>query len=241
MVNIMMTKSALIVEDDEMVADFLSDYLIYAGFTVIAARDGKEAIELLEKNKNNINIIISDITMPVMDGFNLFRFIRGRKEFCKIPLLMISGKSDKDTKYLGFEAGCDDYLIKPFDLTDLLIKVKSLIRRTELITNSNSIEKTVVLQNNTFKINDKNISFTPTEIGIFSYLYTNKNTIITSEEILSKVLNYPKGTGSSEIIRTHIKNIRNKIENTKENPQIIMHIAKKGYYLNSEKISSLVN
>lgn len=234
-------KNILVVEDDETLAIALTNYLNYAGFSTITAYNGKEAIEFLEINKS-INVIVSDIMMPVMDGLSLFRYVRSKKEFDNIPILMMTGNNEPDIKYLSFEAGSDSYLIKPFDLMELLINIKALIRRTNLIEQEISLNKKqhssqngIQLINN-FYINNKPIFFTPAEINIFSYLYKNSNHIVTSEEILNKVLNYPKGGGNPEVVRTHIKNIRKKIESSRENPSILIHIPKKGYYLNIDNI-----
>lgn len=236
----METKNILVVEDDETLAISLTNYLNYAGFPTLTAYNGKEAIEFLEKNKS-INAIISDIMMPVMDGFSLFRYVRSKREFDNIPILMITGQNEAHIKYLGFEAGSDDYLIKPFDLMDLLIHVKALIRRTNLIEKENTLYKKqsynkIQLTDN-FTINDKSVYFTPAEINIFRYLYKNSNKIVTSEEILHKVLNHPEGSGNPEIVRTHVKNIRKKIESSREKPSILIHIPKRGYYLNIENIN----
>lgn len=237
----METKNVLVVEDDESLAVSISNYLNYAGFPTLTAYNGKEAIELLENNKS-INAIISDIMMPVMDGFSLFRYVRSKKEFDNIPILMITGRNDPDIKYLSFEAGSDSYIIKPFDLIDLLINVKSLIRRTNLIEKENNLyrkqnynQQKIQLTSN-FVINNKSVYLTPAEINIFRYLYKNSSQITTSEELLHKVLHHPVASGNPEVVRTHVKNIRKKIESSRENPSILIHIPKKGYYLNIDNI-----
>lgn len=235
-------KNVLLAEDDETMSMAMLKYLEYAGFNVFHARDGKEAIDLIEKNKN-ISVIISDIMMPIIDGLNLCRYVRNNKEFDHIPILMMTGNDDSSIRYLGFEVGSDDYLLKPFDLMELLIRIKSLIRRTELLRKSHQTSRKNVLNDGhiIFKqnmtINGKNTNFTPAEIDILKYLYKNNNKIVTSEEILTEVFNHPKSSGNPEIIRTHIKNIRNKIESSRNKPEILIHVPKKGYCFNIDKIN----
>ncbi|MBC7474372.1 MAG: response regulator transcription factor [Candidatus Sericytochromatia bacterium] len=241
-------KNILLVEDDKLLYEMIIDYLECSGYRVKVAHNGMEAIDIINKDPK-INILITDVGMPVLDGMELCRYIRSKPEFNNLPILMMTGKDDLTTKYIGFEAGSDDYIAKPFDPLEFLLRIKSLIRRTELINNTKPDEKEKISvnqepkinnlvwsKNSSFKINNKTVIFTAVEFDIFNYLYTNHYKMITSEEILHKVMEYPKGAGNPEAIRTHIKNIRLKIEENREKPEIITYISRKGYFLDKTKV-----
>jgi PleD family two-component response regulator len=117
----------LAVDDDEDILKVLEKRLLTAGYEVIKARDGSEALQLAFKEKPDI--IITDATMPKMDGFELIKQLRSRLETAVIPIIMLTARQDKDSELKGIDAGADDYIVKPFDIDKLLSRVKMLLRR----------------------------------------------------------------------------------------------------------------
>jgi len=234
-------KKILIVEDDEMVAFTIGVHLESSGYKIVTAINGEEAIRILNE-VNDISLIITDIRMPVLDGIEFCRYIRGHAVFKDLPVLILTASSDALTKYQGFSAGTDDYITKPFDPIELLLRIQALLRRNERFVQVAQPEKVIdqdsmMYVDSQIEINGKEIVFTNKEFDLFYYLYNNCNRYITSEELLNKVMEYPPRTGSPEIIRTHIKNIRTKIEVDPHNPEIIKTSPRRGYFLNKTKIS----
>ncbi|GIW22898.1 MAG: hypothetical protein KatS3mg068_1905 [Candidatus Sericytochromatia bacterium] len=170
--------------------------------------------------------------MPEVNGIEFCREVRSDSRFKKLPIIILTSQSSIDDKYIGFEAGADDYIIKPFEVLEVLLRVQALLRRTnqEDDFEDNSILK---VNNNKFSINinDQEIYLTSIEFDILNYLYRNKNKPVSTEELLQKVMGYPPRTGNPEIIRTHIKNIRHKLEDDPSNPSFITTIPKRGYML----------
>lgn len=237
-------KNIMVVEDDDNIAFNIGVHLNAAGYNVLTFTNGKSALENLNKN-NDINLVITDIRMPELDGIEFCKKIREKEEYKFLPILILTAITDNLTKYQGFSAGTDDYIIKPFDPIELLLRVQALLRRNNIPKISSPVieENIKVLTPDSQKyvdskieINDKEIHFTFTEFDIFYYLYTHGDRYISAKELLTKVLSYPEGSSNSESVRTHIKNIRNKIENDPRNPEILMNHKGKGYYLDKKKI-----
>ena len=236
----------LIVEDDKDVALAISDYLDDSGYTTFIADNGGKAIEMLDKSKGDIDLIVTDINMPGMDGIAFCRSIRASEEYKFLPVLMLTGRVDISSKYLAYTVGTDDYLTKPFEPIELLLRIQALIRRSSVYKTTNSAKKefeTLLapegkpFRSSSITICGKEVSLTALEFDIFYYFYMNSGRNISSEEILNKVLKYPEKSGNPGVVRTHIKNIRVKIETDSHNPKILMHTPKKGYYMDKSQLS----
>lgn len=232
----------LVVEDDEILRSVISEYLYNAEYKPIPVSNVEDAMNLID-SLDNIKLIITDLKLPGTDGMELSRYIRKNSKLNNIPIMMMTGKNDITTKYLGFEAGADDFISKPFEPMEFLLKIKSLLRRTSLLEqNKTIIEKSDNTEyhespkNTYITVNGNNIYLTPIESEIFKYFYTNSNRLVTNEELMIKVMKYPRGAGNPEVIRTHIKNIRKKIEVEKNMPQILTNIPKKGYLFDKSKL-----
>lgn len=232
----------LIVEDDKNISFTLTIFLENSGFEIVTAQNGKEAISILESNQE-INMIITDINMPVMDGISFCKYLRMKPEYNFMPVLILTARTDTDTKYMSFNAGTDDFITKPFDPIELLLRVNALIRRSLKAQNiSSKPDKSKkefydrFASNTDIEINGKKVNFTSKEFDFFYYLYINNGRYVTSEELLDNVMGYPKKTGNPQIIRTHIKNIREKIEEDFHKPQIILTSPRRGYLMDIGKI-----
>jgi DNA-binding response OmpR family regulator len=242
--NNFQNKKILIVEDDEMISYTIKIHLENSGYKIVTARNGEEAISLLNDFRD-IDLIITDIRMPILDGIEFCRYVRNQPENKYLPILILTASSDSLTKYQGFSAGTDDYITKPFDPIELLFRIQALIRRSyqekpdiyEANTKKNFEQNSPNFVDSLIEINGKKIFFTNIEFDLFYFLYKNSNRYITSEELLNKVMEYPPKTGNQEIIRTHIKKIRNKIETDPHNPEIIKTLPRKGYFIDKTKIN----
>lgn len=238
----------LIVEDDEQLLFIISKYLENMGFPNITALNGKEAIDLLKSN-NTINLVIADLIMPVLDGFDLCYYIRSNKDLEDLPILIITGQADMYFKCKAFEAGADDYMIKPVDFVEFMLRIKALLRRSKKDDQNNenlnqnynynnvSIKledgKTLEINKDTslIKIENKESYLTSSELDIIQYLIIKGTKPTNTDEILEKVMKYPKGSGNPVSVRTHIRNIRMKIEEDPDNPKVLISIPKRGYII----------
>lgn len=234
----------LIVDDDKEIINSTTNFLNRSGYQVLSCQNGKDAFDLLSK-EDDLDLVILDLVMPIMNGIEFCKELRNSdNKYKSIPIIMLTTLDDISDKFIGFEAGADDYLTKPFQQLELLLRIKSLLKRTIKKTEIESIDiekdKNIITKidkkNATLVINDNVINLTNTEFEIFSYLLTNTDKNVTTEEILEMVLGYHKGTGNPAVIRAHIKNIRNKIETNPSVPQILVNIQGRGYSINLEKI-----
>lgn len=233
-------KELLIVDDDLVTLAKVSTFLSKSGYKTFTADNGQAAFEILQKE--NISLIIVDVLMPIMGGIDFLKKVRAEKKYYSMPIIMLTAMSDISDKYIGFDAGADDYITKPFEVLELLLRVQALLKRSTLLSEAanKELEKannpsSIVINKDNYSvtIRNKEIYLTAVEFDILCYLYSNKNKVVSSEDVLQKVLNYPPRTGNPESIRTHIKNIRAKIEIDTAKPQIITTVPKRGYVFNN--------
>ncbi len=228
-------KELLLIDDDESTLLLASKYLNKSGYKTLLAKNGEEAFEVL-KNQDTIELIVVDVVMPVMDGVQFCRLVRADKKFNRLPVLMLTAMSDITDKYVGFDAGADDYLTKPFEPLELLLRVQALLKRANYNINpeNNDSKVNIEINKENFSVNikGKNIYLTSVEFDILSYLFNNSVRPVSVEELLQKVMGYPPRTGNPETIRTHIKNIRSKIEIDPSEPKFVTTIPKRGYMFN---------
>ncbi|MBC7473744.1 MAG: response regulator transcription factor [Candidatus Sericytochromatia bacterium] len=232
-------KELLLVDDDEATLLIVSKYLNNSGYKIFTARNGEEGFQLLNKEAS-IEMVVVDVVMPVMDGVAFCRKMRSNYKFVNLPILMLTAMANISDKYVGFDAGADDYLTKPFEPLELLLRVQALMKRNRKFEQISGFPEKqnndcIKINKETFSVNirNKEIYMTLVEFDIISYLFSNSGKPISVEEILQKVMRYPPKTGNPETIRTHIKNIRAKIEIDSSNPKNITTVPKRGYMFNN--------
>lgn len=234
----------MIIHEKPKHLDNTNIYVEMLSFLTPVSFDFSFAENFINKNdfSNDFQAIVLSVGIPQEKHLNLCKLIRKKTENNWIPLLVITESTTLADKCSFFDADIDDYLNKPFDPIELILRLKSLIRRKErVLSSSTSLNRNNISPQSSYKykdliVNSKKVNFTPVEYDIFSFLYQNGDTLFSSENILTSVLGYSKRAGNPEIVRTHIKNIRNKVENDKNKPEIIINIPKKGYMLIKEKI-----
>ena len=217
-----MNKKVLLVEDDLQMQSLIVDYLKDYGFIVTAFDNPKDVLEDFKTN-NDYSIIILDLMLPFMDGFDLFNKL---KEIKNIPIIISTARGDIGNKIHGFELGADDYLAKPYEPRELVLRIESILKR-----NSNKSFKvgdfTIDKDNRAVLIDDYAIDFTKIEFEIFIYLVENKNKISSREQILNaSSLDF---NTKNRTIDMHISNIRAKIGDDSKNPKYIKSIWGIGY------------
>lgn len=217
-----MNKKVLLVEDDLQMQSLIVDYLKDYGFIVTAFDNPKDVLEDFKLNSDYSSIIL-DLMLPFMDGFDLFNKL---KEIKNIPIIISTARGDIGNKIHGFELGADDYLAKPYEPRELVLRIESILKRNS--TKSFKIgDFTIDKDNRTVLIDDYAIDFTKIEFEIFIYLIENKNKISSREQILNATsLDF---NTKNRTIDMHISNIRAKIGDDSKNPKYIKSVWGIGY------------
>ena len=198
----------MVVDDESRMRKLVKDFLGKKGFEVIEAENGEEAVDLFFE-KNDIALIILDVMMPKMDGWQVCREIR---QYSKVPIIMLTAKSDEKDELLGFELGIDEYISKPFSPKILVARVEAILRRTNNIGDENveiggiSINKTA----HEVMVDGKVIELSYKEFELLSYFITNEGVALSRERILNNVWNYDY-FGDARTIDTHVKKLRSKL------------------------------
>ena len=178
----------LVADDDQNIAELLRLYLEKEGYTVVLAADGEQAIERF--NAENPDIVLLDIMMPKLDGWQVCRDIR-KKSNC--PIIMITAKGETFDKVLGLELGADDYVVKPFDAKEIVARIKAVMRRTGKSSSGNdtkevSYDKLVVnMTKYELKVDGKVIDTPPKELELLYHLASNPNRVYTRDQLLNEV------------------------------------------------------
>jgi len=207
----------LVVDDDANIRKLISLYLRKEGFEVKEASNGVKALSQIENT--HIDLVILDIMMPLLDGWELCREIR--KHDVNLPLLMVTAKSEAAHKVKGFQLGTDDYLVKPFDALELVMRVKALLRRS-LVVSSQSVQiGEIVLNRRTLEVTfgEQLIHMPLKEFELLFLLASHPGQIFTREQLIAQIwgLNYE---GDGRTVDVHIKRLREKLEGLDEQFEI---------------------
>ena len=205
-----MKKSKILVVDDESrMRKLVSDFLVKKDFEVLEAADGEEAVDIFFENKE-IALIILDVMMPKMDGWAVCREIR---QHSKVPIIMLTAKSDEQDELLGFNLGVDEYISKPFSPKILVARVEAILRRTNNHGNNELLELDGIVVDKTahlVHIDGKEIELSFKEFELLTYFIENTGIALSREKILNSVWNYDY-FGDARTIDTHVKKLRNKM------------------------------
>lgn len=227
----------LIVDDEPEVAKSV-EATLRRHYQVSVVHSGVGAIK--EARRHSPDIIVLDVIMPGMDGLETCRQLRIDPGLADIPILFLTALGRPEDRVEGFRAGADDYLTKPFDLEELRLRIKAILRRTSRdITPSPSSQikvNNLILDRYNFlvKTNKKQATLTPVEFDLLYHLMMHPNEVFTSDRLLQEVWDYPSESGSPDLVRMHIKNLRQKIETDPRKPEHIITIPRRGYTIASE-------
>lgn len=221
----------LIVEDEEAIADLEKDYLELSGFEVEVANDGQTGLD--RALDGEFNLLILDLMLPGVDGFEICRQVRAKKN---TPIIMVSAKKDDIDKIRGLGLGADDYMTKPFSPSELVARVKAHLARYERLVNSN-VQENDIVEIRGIKI-DKTArrvwvdgeekAFTTKEFDLLTFLAQNPNHVFTKEQLFKEIWDM-ESIGDIATVTVHIKKIREKIEKQSSKPQYIETIWGVGY------------
>ena len=199
----------LVVDDESRMRKLVKDFLVKKQYKVLEAGDGEEAIEVFFGNKD-ISVIIVDVMMPKMDGWEVCKEIR---KFSKVPIIMLTAKSEENDELKGFELGVDEYISKPFSPKILVARVDAILRRANKIGADMTIEAGDIKIDKAahiVNVKDKEIELSFKEFELLTYFIENKGIALSRENILNNVWNYDY-FGDARTIDTHVKKLRSKL------------------------------
>ncbi len=199
----------LVVDDESRMRKLVRDFLVKQNFEVVEAGDGEEALDLFYGQKD-IALIILDVMMPKMNGWDVCREIR---ETSKVPIIMLTAKSDESDELLGFNLGVDEYISKPFSPKILVARVEAILRRV----NKNAAEEAIHVGNivldktaHLVTVSGRNVDLSFKEFELLTYFIENEGIALSREKILNHVWNYDY-FGDARTIDTHVKKLRSKL------------------------------
>ena len=197
----------LVVDDETRMRKLVKDFLVKNNYEVVEAEDGEKAVDIFFNSKD-ISLIILDVMMPKMDGWQVCKEIRA---YSKVPIIMLTAKSDEKDELMGFEYGVDEYISKPFSPKILVARVEAILRR------SNNLEEVIEAGGNVLDktehqvtVDGEPIELSFKEFELLNYFVTNKGVALSREKILNNVWNYDY-FGDARTIDTHVKKLRSKM------------------------------
>lgn len=229
------TKNVLVVDDEPKILEVVVALLESKGFHVFSAENGSDALKIF--NTENISLVLLDLMMPGMSGEEICTEIRKKS---RIPVIMLTAKSDEDAVVDGLQRGADDYITKPFGLKELSARVEAVLRRTEsdlvpLAVRNSWRDGDLVVDFDKGEVykNNESVLLTASELKILSTLIKYPGKIFTRNELIEIVLGVDFN-GNDRAIDSHVKNIRKKLENDPKNPVYVLTIPGLGYKFGGE-------
>ena len=231
-----MGKVIAVVDDEIKIRETIKSYLQNEGFDIVEGEDGNSAIPLVKNH--SVDLILLDVMMPNMDGFQALREIRSFSK--KMPVIMLTAKSEEIDKLLGLEMGADDYITKPFSMRELVARIKTVLRRSEPDKNEEPdeviIRGPIEINLNTYKVkvHDEPLNLTPTEYKILVTLAQKPGRVFSRLQLLNSAMgeafvNYERS------IDTHVSNLRKKLEKDPAHPEFIHTVYGIGYRFGDNK------
>ncbi len=221
----------MVLEDEYAIRSFVTLNLKREGYEIIEAESGEQAIELYNANPD-IKVAILDVMLPGIDGFEVLKYLRGKNP--QMGVIMLTARTHEQDKVLGLEYGADDYISKPFSPTELIARIRSLIRR---LTNTSQEEKADILKSGPFTLNlsdrkfyksEKEIELTPKEFEILELFLKNAKKSLSRDQILNEIWgkNY---FGDLKVVDVNMRRIRKKIEADPAEPRFLKTVWGYGY------------
>ena len=232
----------LVIEDDDIVARTIERTLRSSDFRVTVANSGVQGLQLARRQRPAL--VLLDVIMPGMDGFAVCREMRGDPLLADVPILFLTAKSKEEDKVTGFLAGADDYLTKPFNIDELILRVRAILRRTQGVAPAPVVDHRLaagsyVLDTRSFKLQTPRgeIQLTPVQYDLLYHLMSHPGEIFSPMRLLQEVWDYPSDAGSPDLVRVHIKNLRERVELDPRAPTFIRTVAGHGYTISEAPAS----
>ena len=234
----------MVVEDDAALREIYSIRITAEGYDVVSAGDGEEALAVAVREKPDL--ILLDVMIPKLDGISVCKKIRYALNISNIPILMISAKDTESDKIVGLEMGADDYITKPFQIREVMARIKANLRKAELISTADIMgsqknedkddiikvgDLSLDLKKIEAKVKGEVINLTKKEFDVLKYLASQPGQVVTREMLLREVWEYEEYVGAIRTIDVTMNRIRDKIEKDKANPKILITKRGVGYYV----------
>ncbi|EAZ89716.1 response regulator transcription factor [Crocosphaera chwakensis] len=218
----------LLVEDDERIANVLAASLTEQRYTVDMAGDGEKGWEFIEAF--SYDLILLDVMLPKLNGIGLCQRIR--QSGCSIPVLMLTAKDTSEDKVTGLDVGADDYVVKPFDVPELLARIRALLRRGNVAPNPILEWQQLRLDPSSYEVtySDQILHLTPKEYGLLELFLRNENLVLSRSAILDNLWSF-EDPPSEEAVKVHIKDLRKKLRKVGAPPDFIETVYGVGYRL----------
>ena len=243
-------KTILVVDDEKSIRELLVFNLEKEGYNTIEASDGAEAVEKALECKPDL--ILLDVMLPRLDGISVCKKLRYALNINTIPILMISARDTESDKIVGLEMGADDYITKPFQIREVMARIKANLRKSEIAISANNEFNQTKSQNDAediikvgdltldlkrveARVKDEVINLTKKEFDVLKYLATQPGKVVTREMLLRDVWEYEEFVGAIRTIDVTMNRIRDKIEKDKSNPKILITKRGSGYYVTDKK------
>ncbi len=227
-----MAARILVADDDPQITRLVRSYLEQAGFQVLTAADGEQALHVIRHDRPDL--VVLDVMMPKRDGFELVRLLRADAHLAGIPILMLTARVEDADKLRGLDLGADDYLTKPFNPSEVAARARALLRRASGALRPSPIIEIrglrIDLEKREVAVNGQPVSLTPTEFDLLRALMQHPNRAFTRGELIDAALGYVY-EGFERTIDSHVKNLRRKIEPDPGNPVYIETVFGVGYRL----------
>ena len=227
-----MRPQILITEDERDLLDTLYYNFKKENYDVFTASSGKEAIEIIDRQ--SIDLAILDIMLPDMSGLDVCKHIKINRSESHTAVIILTAKGEEIDRILGFELGADDYVVKPFSIRELTLRVSSLFKRNENLNKNNNIifgDISINLDSHIVKISDRVIKLTIKEFNLLHVLIKNKEKVMTRERLLNKAWNYNQDI-TTRTVDTHIRRVREKIKASCASIETIRSL---GYMITNKK------
>lgn len=224
----------LVVDDEPNILELLATSLRFAGFEVVTASNGREALEKAETEAPDLAVL--DVMLPDMDGFTVTRRLRSSGRL--FPVLFLTAKDDTEDKVTGLTVGGDDYVTKPFSLDEVVARIRAVLRRTQPQAEEDSRLRVedLILDEDAHEVyrGEREINLSPTEFKLLRYLMLNPNRVLSKAQILDHVWEYDFN-GDASIVESYISYLRRKIDNDSSLPPLIHTKRGVGYLLRTSK------
>ncbi len=228
----------VVIDDDDLVALAVQRALKKFGYQVLVANNGRDGIQLARRV--NPRLIILDVVMPGLNGYQVCRELRADPMLHHVPVLFLSARGEDDDRIQGLMAGGDDYLTKPFNMEELKLRVQAILRRVSqrAATPEDGLVRVgdAVLNCRSFEITTANGTslLTNVQFDLLYHLMINAGHIFSTQQLLQDVWNYPPHTGSPELVRAHVRNLREKIEPVPSQPHYVRTVQGHGYTFSAD-------
>ncbi|MBK9050887.1 MAG: response regulator transcription factor [Chloroflexi bacterium] len=226
-------QTVLVIDDDDLVSRTIQRALKMYNYHVMVAGGGAEGLQTARRHQPDLFIL--DVVMPGMDGYQVARQIRHDPLLKDIPVLFLTAKAKDEDKIEGLRAGADDYLTKPFNMEELKLRVAAILRRVQVPKETGRKDfvqaGAVTLDCRTFEVTAPHgkVLLTNVQFDLLYHLMSHAGQVFTSQQLLQDVWDYPRDTGSPELVRAHIKNLREKLEPIPNEPMYIRTVQGHGY------------